>query len=114
MIGVDKGDAQPVREATADCGFPHAHQPHQDDRSGLTRIRQISFAVHREGAIHSGSPWGKAVPAILGVGEFMSRLIKWLVLVAVLVGAMFYLAGRVSEKALTRHEKAVSVDALNK
>lgn len=44
----------------------------------------------------------------------MTRLIKWLVLVLVIVGAMMFLAGRVSEQPLTRHEKAVSVDALGK
>lgn len=44
----------------------------------------------------------------------MTRLIKWLVLVLVIVGAMMFLAGRVSEQPLSRHEKAVSVDALNK
>lgn len=44
----------------------------------------------------------------------MTRLIKWLVLVLVIVGAMMFLAGRVSEQPLSRHEKAVSVDALSK
>lgn len=44
----------------------------------------------------------------------MSRLIKWVVVLALIAGAMVYLAGRVSEKPLTKHEKAVSVDALNK
>lgn len=44
----------------------------------------------------------------------MSRSIKWILVVAVLVGAMFYLSSRVSEKPLTRHEKAISVDALGK
>lgn len=44
----------------------------------------------------------------------MSRLIKWVVLLAVVAGAMVYLAGRVSERPTTRHEKAVSVDALGK
>jgi len=49
------------------------------------------------------------------VFEFvMTRLIKWLVLVLVIVGAMIFLAGRVSEQPLSRHEKAVSVDALSK
>ncbi|WP_281421670.1 hypothetical protein [Aquisediminimonas profunda] len=44
----------------------------------------------------------------------MTHLIKWLVPVVVIVGAMLFLAGRVSEQPLTRHEKAVSVDALSK
>jgi hypothetical protein len=44
----------------------------------------------------------------------MTRLIKWLVPVLLVVGAMLFLADRVSEQPLTRHEKAVSVDALSK
>ncbi|MFO1239765.1 MAG: hypothetical protein U1E64_05375 [Sphingomonadaceae bacterium] len=44
----------------------------------------------------------------------MTRLIKWLVPVLVVVGAMLFLAGRVSEQPLTKHEKAVSLDALSK
>lgn len=44
----------------------------------------------------------------------MTRLIKWLVLVLVIIGAMMFLAGRVSEQPLSRHTKAVSVDALSK
>lgn len=44
----------------------------------------------------------------------MTRLMKWLVPVLAIVGAMFFLAGRVAEQPLTKHEKAVSIDALGK
>jgi hypothetical protein len=44
----------------------------------------------------------------------MSRLIKWILVLAVLLGGMFFLSSRVSEQPLTRHEKPVSVDALGK
>jgi len=44
----------------------------------------------------------------------MTRLIKWLVPVLVVVGAMLFLAGRGTEQPLTKHEKAVSLDALSK
>jgi hypothetical protein len=37
-----------------------------------------------------------------------------MVLLLLIVGAMMFLAGRVSEQPLARQEKAVSVDALSK
>ena len=37
-----------------------------------------------------------------------------LLLVLVIIGAMIFLAGRVSEQPLSRQEKPVSVDALSK
>jgi HAMP domain-containing protein len=47
-------------------------------------------------------------------GVVMARLMKWLVLVLVVIGAMMFLSSRVSEQPLSKHEKAVSVDALAK
>ena len=44
----------------------------------------------------------------------MSRLIALVLLLVLIVGGMFFLASRVSEQPLTRHEKAVSLDALGK
>jgi hypothetical protein len=44
----------------------------------------------------------------------MSRLIKWILVLAVLLGGMVFLSSRVSEQPITRHEKAVSVDAFGK
>ena len=42
----------------------------------------------------------------------MGKLIKWIVVAALLVGTMFYLQSRVSEQPLTRHEKPVDLNAL--
>jgi hypothetical protein len=44
----------------------------------------------------------------------MSRLILWLVVLAVVGGSLFFLASRVSEQPVTRHETPVSLDALRK
>lgn len=44
----------------------------------------------------------------------MGKLIKWLVIAALAVGAMLYLQSRVSEQPLTRHEKPVDLNALGK
>jgi hypothetical protein len=42
----------------------------------------------------------------------MSKLIKSVVLVAILFGALYYLQGRVSDQPQKRVEKVVSPDAL--
>lgn len=44
----------------------------------------------------------------------MGRLIKWIVILALVVGTMFYLQSRVTEQPQTRVEKPVSLDALGK
>lgn len=44
----------------------------------------------------------------------MGRLIKWIVIAALVVGTMFYLQSRVSEQPLTRVEKPVDLNAINK
>lgn len=44
----------------------------------------------------------------------MGKLIKWIVVAALVLGTMLYLQSRVSEQPLTRHEKPVNLDALNK
>ena len=44
----------------------------------------------------------------------MGKLIKWIVITALVVGTMLYLQSRVSEQPLTRQEKPVDLNALNK
>jgi hypothetical protein len=44
----------------------------------------------------------------------MARSIKWALLGLAVIGMMVFLSSRVSEQPLSRHEKAVSVDALGK
>ena len=44
----------------------------------------------------------------------MSGLIKVVVALLLVAGVMLFLASRVSEQPLTRHEKPVSLDALGK
>jgi preprotein translocase subunit YajC len=44
----------------------------------------------------------------------MSRVIIPILLLALAIGGMFFLASRVSEQPMTRHEKPVSLDALGK
>ena len=44
----------------------------------------------------------------------MSGLIKWVVALLLVAGGMVFLASRVSEQPLARHEKPVSLDALGK
>ena len=44
----------------------------------------------------------------------MAKLIKIAVVVALIIGAMIFLASRAGEKPLTPQEKAVSLDALPK
>ena len=65
------------------------------------------------GAIHSTLAWGKRLLVDFWDGT-MSRLIVLVLLLVLIVGGMFFLASRVSEQPLTRHEKAVSLDALGK
>lgn len=44
----------------------------------------------------------------------MSRLIKWVLVVAILAGGLAFLSSQATEQPLTRHEKQVSLDALQK
>lgn len=44
----------------------------------------------------------------------MQRLLKWAIIPVILIGAALFLSSRVSEQPLTRHEKAVTIDALAK
>jgi preprotein translocase subunit YajC len=44
----------------------------------------------------------------------MSGLIKAVAAIVLVAGIMMFLASRVSEQKMTRHEKPVSLDALNK
>ncbi len=44
----------------------------------------------------------------------MSKLIKWMVVAAAIVGVLFLLESRVSERPVTPQVKAVSADVLQK
>lgn len=44
----------------------------------------------------------------------MSKWIKWVAVIAVVIGILFLLESRVSERPLTPQVKAVSADALQK
>jgi hypothetical protein len=44
----------------------------------------------------------------------MSRLIKWVLVLAAIAGGLVFLAGQATEKPVARQEKMVSPDALGK
>lgn len=71
------------------------------------------MGVHGAGAIHSSPAWGKRLTVDFW-DDGMSRMIVLVALLVLIVGGMVFLASRVSEQPLTRHEKAVSLDALGK
>jgi hypothetical protein len=74
----------------------------------------IGWRIHDGEPIHSLALWAKGLLGSQFSGKNMSGLIKAVVALVLVAGIMIFLASRVSEQKMTRHEKPVSLDALNK
>ena len=115
VIGVDKGQLELNRKAPSNRRLADAHQPHKDQGTAGPGGRGTALQ-HCEGRYTATLRLGKRPPTARSYHvihekvSFMSRLaVSIIVILIVVVGALFLLAGQARERPQTRVEKAVTL-----
>lgn len=125
VIGIDEGQVQAAGKAAPDGGLADAHQAHQHDRPGRWRRLRGGLGLQHDrrgytAAIDfgqkpvSGTGRNPQTPTdSLRFGFAMSRpLVLLIVIIALIVGALFFLSGRDATREPVTVEKVVPLENL--